>query len=657
MADKYASSSIEVLEGLEAVRLRPGMYIGTTGVKGMHHILWEIVDNGIDEISNGYGDTIEIEIYKDNSISVKDNGRGIPIDIHPTYKVPGVELVFTKLHAGGKFNNSNYAFSGGLHGVGASVTNALSEWLNVEIFKEGTCYKEEFHSIEVKGKIKSGIIKTPLYSEPCDKKLRGTKVTFLPDRRVFNDDQFDYETIAKRIKDLAFLNPGLKISIVDNRQLSETGRPKSKAFHFESGIKDFVTYLNEGQLALYDPPIYLIKKDKHFEVSVAFQHTQDVSERIYSYVNNIPTTEGGTHETGFKSALTKVLNDFGRQKNIIKQKDENYYGEDFREGMTAVLSVKMQNVQFEGQTKTKLGNPETKVLVESLLTDALIDYFNKAKKDTIDAIFKKADEAAKTRMRVSEAKNLNSAIKSIKNADLLGKLASCSGKKAEINELYIVEGDSAGGSAKQGRDRSFQAILPLRGKPLNSEKQTVDKILQNAEFASLINALGTGFGKSFNVANLKYDKIIILADADFDGGHIRSILLAFFFRYMKQLIIDGHVYTGLPPLYKITDKKGVRYVYDDATLKRELDAEKDKNYTLQRYKGLGEMNPSQLWETTMDPARRTLVRITIEDAAEAERLINILMGDDVPIRRDYINEYADFNRTDSFKELKGKGNK
>ena len=653
MSESYGAKDLEVLEGLEAVRQRPGMYIGTTGSKGMHHILWEIVDNSIDEVANGYGDTIEIELHEDNVVSVKDNGRGIPVDIHPKYKVPGVYLVFTKLHAGGKFNNKNYGFSGGLHGVGASVTNALSEWLKVEIARDKKVYSADFHSIEVNGKIKSGIINHELSVRDIDdKKARGTKVTFKPDPRVFNKEQFDFELIRTRIKDLAFLNAGMKISLSDYRNLTESGKPKTKSYCYKGGLTDFVNYLNEGKTTLYQPPIFIEKKQDNFIVSVAMQLTDSYSENVYSYVNNIPTSEGGTHEVGFKSALTKALNDLGRQKNIIKDKQENYIGEDFREGLTAVLSVKMQNVQFEGQTKTKLGNPEARTLVEGLLTDAIKDYLNnKAKKEVIDAIFAKAALAMKARTKSAEAKNIARAIKN-NSSSLIGKLSGCSGKKPELNELFIVEGDSAGGSAKMGRDPKTQAILPLKGKPLNTEKKRVADIVKNDELLSLINALGTSFDKDFNISNLKFHKIIILADADQDGGHIRSILLTFFFRHMKELITNGHVYIGMPPLYRITDRNGIRYAYDDVELKEML-ATAAKGYTLNRYKGLGEMNPEQLWETTMNPAKRCLTKVTIEDAAEADHLITTLMGDDVGPRKEYIYEYANFNKQDDFKNILG----
>ena len=652
MASDYGSKDLEVLEGLEPVRERPGMYIGTTGSKGMHHILWEIVDNSIDEISNGYGDTIEIEIFKDNSISVKDNGRGIPVDMHPKYKVPGVYLVFTKLHAGGKFNNKNYGFSGGLHGVGAYVTNALSSWLKVEIWRDGKVYSMDFHSIEDKsGKIHSGVINHELTSKPSeDKKAKGTRVTFLPDSRVFKSEEFDYTAICKRAKDLAFLNAGLKISVTDHRQTTESGKSKCKNYCYKGGLSDFVQYLNEGKTIKYQTPIFIEKKQENFYVSLAMQLTDGYSENTFSYVNNIPTSEGGTHEIGFKSALTKALNDFGRQRNIIKEKQENYIGEDFREGLTSVLAIKMQNVQFEGQTKSKLGNPEARTLVENLLTDAIKDYLNnKAKKEVIDAIFEKAAIAQKARLKSAEAKNVARAIKSSTN-NLVGKLANCSGKKPEFNELFIVEGDSAGGSAKSGRDPKIQAILPLRGKPLNTEQRRISDIVANEELVSLINALGTGFDKDFNIQNLKFNKVIILADADQDGGHIRSILLTFFFRYMKELITDGHVYIGMPPLYRIQDKNGTRYAYDDVELKEMLKTAA-RGYSLNRYKGLGEMNPEQLWETTMNPKKRALMRVTIEDAAEADHLFTTLMGKDAAPRRDYIYEYANFNKQDQFKEL------
>lgn len=652
MAQNYGAGDIEVLKGLDAVRMRPGMYIGTTGVKGMHHILWEIVDNGMDEILNGYGNSIEIEIYPDNSISVTDHGRGIPVDIHPVEKVPAVELVFTTLHAGGKFNNKNYSVSGGLHGVGASVTNALSEWLTVDVYKKGTRYNMKFESYtKPNGDIVSGGKTQDLKSEPCDPKLKGTKITFKPDSRVFGNEVYSFDTISKRLKELAFLNGGIKFSLTDHRQLSEGGRPKVKKYCYDGGISDFVLHLNEGKKPTYNPPIYVEKKQGNFVVELAFQHTDTYTESVFSYVNDIPTTEGGTHETGFKSALTRALNDFGRAKNIIKEKQQNFNGEDYREGLTAVLAVKMQNMQFEGQTKTKLGNPEVKSLVENLLTDAIKDYLNRAKKDMIDALYEKAKVAAKARESAAKAKSVARNLNSMSSSALIGKMANCTGRKPEQNELFIVEGDSAGGSAKQGRDRSCQAILPLRGKPLNVEKKKLEDILQNEEIKLIINALGTGFGNDFNINNLKYHKVIILADADQDGAHIRAILLTMFFRYMRELITGGHLYIGMPPLYKVTEKNSVKYAYDDVEL-QEILANTGRNYTLQRYKGLGEMNPEQLWETTLDPKNRSLMKVSVDDSAEAERLIVTLMGDGAEMRREYIFENANFNKEDSFAETK-----
>lgn len=650
MDREYGAKDIAVLKGLDAVRKRPGMYIGTTGAKGMHHILWEIVDNGMDEVLNGHGNSIEIEIFADNSISVTDHGRGIPVDIHPIEKIPAVELVFTTLHAGGKFSNKNYTVSGGLHGVGASVTNALSEWLSVDVYKKGTQYNMKFRSVELpNGEIASGKKVQDLVSMPCDSKLKGTKVTFKPDVRVFGHEEFSFDTIAKRLKELAFLNGGVKFTLTDNRVVGESGRAKVRKFCYDGGISDFVLHLNEGKTAKYNPPVYVEKKQDKFVVELAFQHTDTYSESLFSYVNDIPTTEGGTHETGFKSALTRALNDFGRAKNIIKEKQANFSGEDYREGLTAVLTVKMQNMQFEGQTKTKLGNPEVKNIVENLLTDGIKDYLNKAKKDVIDAIYEKARVAAKARESAAKAKSVARNLNNMTSSALIGKMANCTGRKPEQNELFIVEGDSAGGSAKQGRDRATQAILPLRGKPLNVEKKKIEDILKNDEIKLIINALGTGFGREFNINNLKYHKVIILADADQDGAHIRAILMTMFFRYMRELITGGYLYIGMPPLYKITEKNKVQYAYDDEELKKILE-NVGKNYTLQRYKGLGEMNPEQLWETTMNPKTRSLMKVSIDDNAEAERLIVTLMGDGADLRREYIFEYADFNKEDSFAE-------
>ena len=646
----YSAKDIVVLEGLDAVRMRPGMYIGTTGAKGMHHILWEILDNSMDEVANGYGDHVLIEIFPDNSAAVTDNGRGIPVDLHPKYNIPAVEMVFTMLHAGGKFSDKKYDFSGGLHGVGASVTNALSSWLTVEVWRDKKKYTEKFHSPLVDGKIKSGVVKEPLKAEPAPNAGTGTRVTFLPDPSVFQNEKFSFETISRHVRELAYLNAGLRITV---KKYGSEGEPdQENSFCYEGGLKDFVLSLNEGKQPKYAEPVYVERKSKECEVMLAFQHTDSYTENIFSYVNNIQTSEGGTHETGFKSALTKVLNDFGRSRNIIKEKQANFLGEDYREGMTAVLAVKMHNVQFEGQTKTKLGNPEAKLMVENALSDALKEALSKAKKDVIDGIFEKAATAAKARESAAKAKDVARKLNAMTTSALIGKLSGCTGKKSELNELYIVEGDSAGGSAKQGRDRRFQAILPLRGKPLNAEKKRIHDILENDELSTLINALGTGFGKDFDIGKLKYGKVIILADADQDGAHIRALLLAFFFRYMRELVLEGHVYIGMPPLYKIADKKGVRYAYDDKELESMLE-EAGRGYTLQRYKGLGEMNPEQLWETTLSPESRTLMRVTIESAAEAEQMVTMLMGDDSKSRKDYIFREANFNKKDNFKDIKG----
>ncbi len=644
MAKEYKAENIRVLEGLDAVRLRPGMYIGTTSVKGLHHILWEIVDNSMDEIANGYGDTIRVKLYEDGSASVEDNGRGIPVDIHPVQKVSGVEVVFTQLHAGGKFDSSNYAHSGGLHGVGASVTNALSRSLHVEVYKNKKIYAMDFESVDDgKGNVKGGVVKNHLEVVGKTDKT-GTFVRFYPDDRIFETVKFNTDTISKRLKELAFLNKGVHIILEDERVPMGNGH-LVREYCYEGGIVDFVKYLDETKVAAFDPPIYFEGEKDGIDLEVAFQYTDAYTENFFSYVNNIPTSEGGTHETGFKGALTKVLNDAARNMGLLKEKDENLLGDDYREGITVVLSVKMNNVQFEGQTKTKLGNSEAKTACDAITTEQLTAFFKK-NKGVAEIILKKALLAAKVREAARREKELVRQKNSIDSFNTIGKLKNCTGKKPELNELFIVEGNSAGGTCTQARNRAYQAILPLRGKPLNAEKKRIDQVLANEEIRTIISALGAGIGDSFNVDNLKYHKVVILSDADQDGMHIRCILLTFFYRYMRELITQGHVYIGMPPLYRISKKDKTEYLYTDEELEK-----KKKEYgkaEIQRYKGLGEMNAEQLWQTTLDPDRREMIQVTIEEAAEAELLVSTLMGDAVDLRKAYIVEHANFNKQDNF---------
>lgn len=647
MSREYNAKDIQILEGLDAVRIRPGMYIGSTGARGLHHILWEIVDNGMDEVANGFGDTIRVTVHQDGSASVEDNGRGIPVDIHPTMKVSGVEVVFTQLHAGGKFDNENYAHSGGLHGVGASVTNALSRWLKVEVYKNGTTYRMGFESREENGKVHGGMVVDHLVDtgEKTDK--HGSRITFMPDDRIFETTKFNIETISRRLKELAFLNKGAHIYLTDERVPFGEGFLR-REFFYEGGLVDFVRDLNETKTPAFPEPVYISGAKDNIEAEIAFQYTDAYTENIFSYVNNIPTTEGGTHETGFKIGLTKVMNDWARKLGLLKEKDQNLLGDDYREGLTAVLSVKMQNVQFEGQTKTKLGNTDAKFAVNAIVESELNAFFEK-NQSVAEISVKKGILAAKVREAARKEKELTRAKNSIDSFHTVGKLKSCTGKKPELNELFIVEGDSAGGTCSQARNRSFQAILPLRGKPLNAEKKRIDQVLANEEIRTLISALGAGLGEDFDVADLKYHKVVILSDADQDGLHIRAILLTFFFRYMRELINEGHVYIGLPPLYKIEKKGQVEYAYDDAALD-EAKKRFGRGAEIQRYKGLGEMSAEQLWVTTMDPKRRKLVQVNIEDAAQAEKLVSVLMGDMIEPRRNYIIEHADFNKQDTFME-------
>lgn len=641
MNKTYQAKDIQVLEGLDAVRLRPGMYIGTTGPKGLHHLIWEIVDNAIDEAANGFCNRIIVTLNKDGSVTVEDNGRGIPVDMHPVLKKSAVEVVYTELHAGGKFNNENYAYSGGLHGVGASVVNALSKWCNVVVERDGKKYEIKFALTKVNGKLKGGHTVQPL-TEIGKSNVTGTTVTFLPDDSIFETVEFSADTVSKRLKELAFLNKGLEIVFIDAREGEDQAIVKS--YKYDGGLKDFVKYINEGKTALYEEPIIFEGEEDGIKVEIAMQHTDSYAESVFSFVNNISTTEGGTHEIGFKSGLTRVMNDLARKNGNLKDKDQNLMGEDFREGLTAIISIKMKNIQFEGQTKAKLGNPEAKPAVETVTVNELTKYFaGRGTGKIFTSIIEKAIGAAKVREASRKAKESARQKNSAENYNLVGKLAACSGRNYVNNELFIVEGDSAGGSAKQGRDRHFQAILPLRGKPLNSEKKRIEQVLANEEIKTIISALGVGIG-DVNLDGLRYHKVIILADADQDGAHIRAILITFFYRYMRELINQGHLFIGMPPLYLIKKRGKQEYVYSDAELPEAVERIGGKPYEIQRYKGLGEMNPEQLWETTMDPANRSLVRVTIDDAAEAEKMITILMGDNIDARKQYIIENADFNK-------------
>lgn len=630
---KYGAEQIQVLEGLEAVRKRPGMYIGSTSVRGLHHMVYEIVDNCVDEALAGYCTDIKIEIEPGNIISVEDNGRGIPVEVHPKTKISTAETVYTVLHAGGKFGgDSGYKVSGGLHGVGASVVNALSNWTEVTIKRDGGLYQMYFE----KGKTVRKLEKIG------DAKGTGTKVRFLADDTIFESLDYDYEVLEKRFREMAFLTKGLKITIEDKRE--ET--PKKAEFHFEGGLVSFVEFLNKNKDKLHKTPIY-IEKAGEVPVEIAIQYTSSYSENIYTFVNNINTIEGGTHLEGFKRALTKVFNDYARNHNILKEKDNNLQGEDIREGITAVISVKVKEPQFEGQTKTKLGNSEVTGVVQSMVNEALSTFLEE-NPQVAKAILEKCISASRAREAARKARELVRKKSSLETSTLPGKLADCSSKNAEECEVYIVEGDSAGGSAKQGRDRKFQAILPLWGKMLNVEKARADKIYGNDKLNPVIVAIGAGIGPEFDVTKIRYGKVIIMADADVDGAHIRTLLLTFFFRYMRPLIENGSVYLAQPPLYKLS-KRGMedKYCYTDEDLEvayKELEEKGIARDTLslQRYKGLGEMNPEQLWETTMNPETRTLVKVTMDDAIKADEIFTLLMGDEVEPRRQFIQANAKY---------------
>ena len=627
---EYGAEQIQILEGLDAVRKRPGMYIGSTSARGLHHLVYEIVDNAVDEALAGFCDTIKVFINKDNSITVIDNGRGIPIGIHEKKGIPAVEVVFTILHAGGKFGGGGYKVSGGLHGVGASVVNALSNWLEVTIHKDGKMYKQRYE----KGKVMY-----PL-KEIGETDHNGTEVTFLPDETIFEETIFDYDVLKNRLREMAFLTKGLKIILTDLREEQE----KERVFHYEGGIKEFVEYLNKNKDPLYEKIIYCEGKRDDVYVEVAIQHNESYNENTYSFVNNITTPEGGTHLAGFKNALTKTFNDYARTNKLLKDNEPNLSGEDIREGLVAIISIKIPEPQFEGQTKQKLGNSEARGAVDSVVSEQLT-YFLEQNPQVAKVICDKAVLAQRARDAARKARDLTRRKTALDSMTLPGKLADCSDKDPKNCEIYIVEGDSAGGSAKTARQRATQAILPLRGKILNVEKSRLDKILVNNEIKAMITAFGTGIHEDFDISKLRYHKIIIMTDADVDGAHIATLLLTFFYRFMPKLITEGHVYLAQPPLYKIEKNKKVWYAYSDEELNQILtEIGRDGNNKIQRYKGLGEMDAEQLWETTMDPEKRILLRVNIdeEDSAEVDLTFNTLMGDKVEPRREFIEANAKF---------------
>ncbi|OWR32101.1 DNA topoisomerase (ATP-hydrolyzing) subunit B [Saccharibacillus sp. O23] len=623
----YDASQIQVLEGLEAVRKRPGMYIGSTSERGLHHLVWEVVDNSIDEALAGYCDHIQVIVHENNSVTVIDNGRGIPVGEHPKLKRPALEVVMTVLHAGGKFGGGGYKVSGGLHGVGVSVVNALSEKVVVKVRRDGKIYEQEYrygapqYDLRVIGE--------------TDEEDTGTTTTFQPDPQIFTETTvFVYSTLLTRIRELAFLNKGIKISLKDERS------GESASFHYEGGISEYVEFLNQNKEVIQEQPIYVEGQRDMIAVEIALQYNEGYTENIYSFANNIHTHEGGTHESGFKSALTRIINDYARRSGLVKDASNNLTGDDVREGLTAIISVKIPEPQFEGQTKTKLGNSEVRGIVESLFSEKLTDFLNE-NPASAKRILEKGLQAARARDAAKRARELTRRKSVLEVSALPGKLADCSSKDASICEMYIVEGDSAGGSAKQGRDRHFQAILPIRGKILNVEKARLDRILSNAEVRAIITAIGTGIGEDFDISKARYHKVVIMTDADVDGAHIRTLLLTFFYRYMRQIIEAGYVYIAQPPLYKIERNKTVLYAGSEAE-RDEIIASfgEGAKVNVQRYKGLGEMNPGQLWETTMDPEARTMMQVSIGDAMIADSIFDTLMGDNVEPRRDFINEHA-----------------
>ena len=625
---RYGAEQIQVLEGLEAVRKRPGMYIGSTSTRGLHHLVYEVVDNSIDEALAGYCTHIEVTIQEDNSITVVDNGRGIPVAMHKIGK-PAVEVVLTVLHAGGKFGGDGYPISGGLHGVGISVVNALSVWTKVQVKRDGYLWAISFTR---------GVTDKPLQKiRPLEAgEETGTKVSFKPDHEIFPDTVYDFNTLKTRLRELAFLNKGLHITLTDKR-----GEGKSEVYCYEGGLTSFVEFLNESHQAVNPTVINVDGEKNKVIVDIAMQYNDGYSENILTFVNDIFTEEGGTHLSGFRSGLTRTINDYGRSAGIIKENEDNLSGEDVREGLTAVISVKVREPQFEGQTKTKLGNSEVKGIVDNIISDGLKEFFEEHPAEA-KAIITKTISASRARQAARRARELTRRKNALEISSLPGKLADCSEKNPDQTEIYLVEGDSAGGSAKQGRDRRFQAILPLRGKIINVEKARLDKILANDEIRSMITAFGTGIGQEFDLSKRRYDKIIIMTDADVDGAHIRTLLLTFFYRFMKPLITDGHVYIAQPPLYQVRKGKQVWYFYTDESMQAKLDelGRDNNSVVVQRYKGLGEMNPEQLWETTMDPENRTMLKVELEDAAEADRIFSVLMGDKVEPRRKFIEENA-----------------
>ncbi len=629
---EYGADQIQILEGLEAVRKRPGMYIGSTSTRGLHHLVYEIVDNSVDEALAGYCDEIQVEINKDNSVTVRDNGRGIPVGINHKAGLPAVEVVFTVLHAGGKFGGGGYKVSGGLHGVGASVVNALSEWLEVEIYNEGKIYKQRYE----RGKV---IYKLNVVGE-CDPERTGTKVTFFPDAEIFEDTVFDYDTLKQRFREMAFLTKGLRIILRDLRG----EEPREHVFHYEGGIKEFVTYLNRSKTPLYDQIIYCEGVKDGVAVEIAMQHNDSYSDNTYGFVNNITTPEGGTHVEGFRTALTKTFNDYAKKNKLIKDNEAKLSGEDIREGLTAIISVKIEDPQFEGQTKQKLGNSEARGAVNNILSTQL-EIFLEQNPSVAKLTIEKSVMAQRAREAARKARDLTRRKSALEGMSLPGKLADCSDKDPANCEIYIVEGDSAGGSAKTARDRATQAILPLRGKILNVEKARLDKIYANAEIKAMITAFGTGIHEDFDISKLRYHKIIIMTDADVDGAHISTLLLTFLYRFMPDLIKEGYVYLAQPPLYKLEKNKKVWYAYNDKELNQILlEVGRDNNNKIQRYKGLGEMDAEQLWETTMDPEHRVLLRVTMDEetSSELDLTFTTLMGDKVEPRREFIEENAKY---------------